>query len=142
MMNNILKGYCEKGLSSDEGVRLKPYKDTKGILNIGIGRNLEIGITLDEAYYLFNNDLNSIYNRLEKYNWFNSLNDVRQYVLINIAFNVGVNGLLEFVNMINALKNKDYDKAAFEILNSEAAVELKNRYSNLSNIMKTGVFYV
>lgn len=40
-------------LIRDEGLRLKPYRDTVGKLTIGVGRNLDdVGITKDEAMHL------------------------------------------------------------------------------------------
>ena len=46
-------------LKVDEGVKLKPYKDTVGKLTIGCGRNLDdIGISYTEVDYLLENDLN------------------------------------------------------------------------------------
>ena len=41
-----------RSLIRDEGLELKPYTDTKGKLSIGIGINLDAGITRDEALWL------------------------------------------------------------------------------------------
>jgi lysozyme len=133
----ILKAELER----DEGLKLKPYKDTKGILTIGIGKNLEsAGISRDEAFYMLTNDINEIFNKIvEKFPWFLNLNYVRQRVLINIAFNVGFNGFLKFEKMLNYCKIADFSKAADEILDSKAGKELIIRYKRLSNMMRLGV---
>ena len=53
-MNELIKTMLVK----DEGLRLKPYRDTAGKLTIGVGRNLsDVGISVDEAYYLLANDV-------------------------------------------------------------------------------------
>ena len=44
-------------LIRDEGLRLKVYLDSEGIETIGVGRNLQKGITRDEAMFLLNNDI-------------------------------------------------------------------------------------
>jgi GH24 family phage-related lysozyme (muramidase) len=44
-------------MPKDGVVPLKPYKDSKGILTIGIGHNLEQGISKGAAYYLLHEDL-------------------------------------------------------------------------------------
>lgn len=55
-------------LKLDEGLRLKPYRDTVGKLTIGIGRNLDdVGISEAEAEYLLSNDLDRTISDLDKY---------------------------------------------------------------------------
>ena len=49
-------------LMDDEGLCLRPYRDTEGKLTIGVGRNLERGgggISEEEADYLIENDINA-----------------------------------------------------------------------------------
>ena len=51
-----------KEIEADEGLRFHAYKDTEGVTTIGVGRNLEsVGISEDEARYLFSNDLRRAY---------------------------------------------------------------------------------
>jgi lysozyme len=104
-----------------EGLKLKPYVCPAKKLTIGYGRNLQDnGISKNEAELLLENDLFNIKLILEdKIKFFHSLDDVRQNVLIEMAYNMGVTGLLKFKNTLNYLKNKDYEKASIEMLDSQ-----------------------
>lgn len=128
-------------LEVDEGAKLFPYRCTSGKWTIGIGRNLQDrGITIDEARYLLKNDIQYFKQRLEKYSWYQRQNEARQCVLVNMAFNLGLPGLLKFSSMIGALSSKDYAHAAREMLNSRWATQVKGRAERLAKIMETGVF--
>jgi lysozyme len=107
-------------LKRDEGLRLKPYHCSEGKLTIGIGRNLEdVGITKDEALYLFGNDINRVVQEIEDVlPWFSSLSDARQRALCNLAFQMGIVGLLKFKRMLAAMKVGDFAAAANEARDS------------------------
>src|ERR1044071_7820449 len=108
-------------LERHEGVRLKPYRDTVGKLTIGIGRNLDdVGISKDEAYYLVNGDIDfTVRGLLGRYPWFATLDPVRQAALVNMGFNLGLDGLAGFKKMLAALAAGDYAKASEEITASQ-----------------------
>jgi lysozyme len=102
-----------------EGLKLFPYKDTVGKWTIGVGRNLsDRGISHDEAMYLLNNDIQESIQELKHYDWFNNLDEVRQGVLIELHFNIGLTSLLKFKNMIACLEKKYYLNAAKALENS------------------------
>lgn len=124
-----------------EGLRLKPYTDTVGKLTIGIGRNLtDRGISREEAELLLDNDLASVVTALElAFSWWLSLDDVRQRVLADMAFNLGVGGLLKFKNTLAAVKEGRWDDAADGMLASRWAAQVGARASRLSRMMRTGV---
>jgi len=125
-----------------EGLRLKPYRDTVGKLTIGVGRNLDdVGISRDEAEYLLRNDIAKVMASLSKFDWFNSLDFVRRKVIIDMAFNLGLGGLLLFKNMISAIKEQDYKRAAAEMLDSKWAQQVKTRADRLALMMETGKDY-
>lgn len=127
-------------LIKHEGLKLKPYRCTEGKLTIGVGRNLEDrGITEDEALYLLNKDVLDVTKSLSsQLHIFDYLDGARKGVLINMAFNIGVNGLLKFKCMIAALNRYDYDCAADEMIDSKWADQVGNRSIELANQMRTG----
>ena len=129
-------------LKVHEGLRLKPYKDTVGKWTIGIGRNLEDkGITEQEALFMLNNDVDYFYDKIKKeINWFWALDDVRQNVLVNMAFNLGVSGLLTFKNTLRLISFGHYEEAAKEMLNSKWAKQVGYRAEELAEQMRTGEF--
>ena len=129
-------------LREHEGLRLKPYHCTAGKLTIGIGRNLEaVGLREDEAIYMLNNDINETYDKLRNA-WpkIILLDDARQNVMINMAFNIGVAGLMKFSKMLNALALTDYEQAAKEMLDSKWADQVGERAVKLAMQMRTGQF--
>src|SRR5574341_784631 len=67
-------------LKRDEGVRLKPYRDTVGKLTIGAGRNLDDkGISAVEATILLANDIEEVCAALDaELAWWRDLDGVRQ----------------------------------------------------------------
>lgn len=129
-------------LKKHEGLKLKPYTDTVGKLTLGIGRNLEDkGITEQEALFMLNNDVDYFYGKLSKrLPWLLSLDDVRQNVLVNMAFNLGVGGLLTFKNMLRLVSIGHYQEGAEEMLNSKWAEQVGYRANELAEQMRTGEF--
>jgi len=127
-------------LIEDEGKRQYPYKCTAGKITIGVGRNLEDkGLRADEIDYLFNNDLEEYANRTKiVIPFFDQLNEVRQNVLINMAFNLGIHGLLTFQKALGAMLKEDFERAAEEMLNSKWATQVGARAERLAREMKTG----
>lgn len=130
----------KKMMIADEGERLKAYTDTKGKTTVGIGRNLtDSGLRQIESDFLFANDLAGIRAALNTaIPWWNALTNNRQMVLANIAFNVGVHGLLGFKAALAATRVGNFVEAAAEILDSDAARELPARYHRLAVAMTKG----
>ena len=141
-----------KVLIRHEGLRLKPYCDKTGKeykspeecgkITIGIGRNLEdLGITEDEAIYLLYNDINRVKKELDNaLPWWRNLDDIRQEVLVNMCFNLGLSKLLEFKNFLSALKLGDYNKAGDEMENSLWCKQVKIRCKELVYAMRNGEY--
>ena len=123
-----------------EGIRLKPYQDTEGLLTIGIGRCLDrVGISEGEAELMLSNDLEDAVKaaRFVIHNY-EKLDEVRQEVVVNMAFNLGRNGLTEFRKMRMALGEEKYDLAAEEMLDSKWAKQVGARATELAQRMRTG----
>lgn len=122
-----------------EGVRLRPYVDTVGKLTIGIGRNLsDRGITEAEARYLLDNDINACINDLLALTWFPDLDPVRQRVFVDLCFNLGLKRLKEFTKMLDAAGQKDWPRAASELLASKYATQVGKRAETLAAMLVTG----
>lgn len=125
-------------LKRDEGLRLKPYRDTVGKLTIGYGRNLDdVGITEDEAEYMLEGDIEHVLEQLDRtLPWWNDLNESRKRALVNMAFNLGIGGLLKFKKMLAALKAGDYEHAAVEALDSRWAKQVGQRADRIAELLK------
>lgn len=127
-------------LIEEEGMKLKPYRCPAGKLTIGVGRNLEDkGLSNEEALFLLQNDIIEAVKELKKaFLFFDSLNETRQIVLIDMCFNLGINGLKKFKKMIKALENKDFSLASKEMLSSCWAKQVGARARSLALLMETG----
>jgi lysozyme len=132
-------------LARHEGLRRYPYIDTVGKLSIGYGRNLDdTGITTDEAEYLLSGDIDRAIRGLVGHfpNWFPALDPVRQAVLINMAFNLGVVGVSGFHDTLAAVAAGRYGAAADAMLASRWAGQVGQRAVELAAQMKTGAYQV
>lgn len=124
-----------------EGLRLKPYRCTAGRLTIGIGRNLDdCGISQTEAYVLLENDIQNCEKQLmdEIPEIYNSLDEVRRSVLLNVCFNLGIVGLLGFNNTLAFIAAGDWVRAANGMLASKWAKQVGRRAIELSELMRKG----
>ena len=127
-------------LERDEGLRLKVYADQLGIPTVGIGRNLrDKGITRGEAYHLLNNDIDEIQADLDAaLPWWRRLDEVRQRVLANMCFNLGIHGLLKFEHMLAHAMISEFDMAAAEMVGTAWAKQVGPRAVRLAEMMRHG----
>lgn len=129
-------------LSIDEGNKSSPYTDTVGKLTIGVGRNLtDRGLSADEVNYLLSNDIHIATQDAKKLvPGFDKLDDVRQEVLVNMAFNLGIARLSGFKKFLAAVNAGDFTRASVEMLDSVWAKQVGARAIRLSSAMRTGSF--
>lgn len=126
-------------IKDHEGFRRQPYKDTTGHLTIGYGTNLEAGISERQAdALLWIHIEDRILKPLQHHGWFSKLDDTRKAVIIDMAYNLGLTGLLSFRNMINAIENNNYKKAADEMKNSLWYTQVRRRAQTLCRLMEKG----
>lgn len=127
-------------LTIDEGRKNRIYTDTVGKITAGVGRNLtDRPFSEDEIDLMLANDIELVARQLdEKLPWWRGMCDARQNVLANMAFNLGINGLLGFKNTLEMMKAGRYDAAAAGMLQSKWAVQVGNRAKRLSAVMRTG----
>lgn len=144
-----------KMLAYDEGIRLNAYRDTMGILTVGIGHNLEsdpageilkrhlnVGdkITEIECQKLFNRDKTHVYHDLDENikDW--SKYAVKyQFILVNMCFNMGINRLLKWANTISAMRRDDHEAVIAGIMNSRYAKQVPNRAKRLCELAKGNI---
>jgi lysozyme len=120
-----------------EGLRLTVYDCPAGYKTIGVGRNLEgKGITEEEALYLLENDINYFTDQLrDNLDWFDDIPEEKQQILVNMAFNLGVAGLMNFKNMLSAVEEGRWADASTEMLDSKWAKQVGVRAIELSGAM-------
>ena len=153
-MNEAVQRLC-----LHEGIRLQPYKCPAGYWTIGVGRNLETnpptaeekrvigdwrnGITKNAAFYLLSNDIKRISDECARQiPFWKNLDDERQYALVDMAFNLGMAGLLKFQKMLSYLGVGNYIQAATECLASKYAKDVGERAVRVAKIIEKGVWKV
>ena len=148
-------------LVRDEGEKLKVYRCTAGKRTIGVGRNLDdVGISPSEAKSLGISTASCIANGITRAQsralldsdigrcetdldrrlpWWRTLDPVRQRILLNMCFNLGVKGLLGFVNTLAMIKAGRYHDAAVNMLKSKWAGQVGKRADRLAAMMRSGL---
>ena len=127
-----------------EGEVLRPYRCTAGKLSIGVGRNLEdVGISKEESAFLLDGDIRKIETDLDRaHPWWRKMDEVRQRVLADMCFNLGLPRLNTFVNTLAAMRRGDYAQAADGMLASKWASHVGARATRLAEMMRTGKDYL
>lgn len=131
----------------EEGKRTHCYNDSTGEtvtcqphgnLSIGYGINLETGLDEAEMAWLLQHRLGLTDAALRAYSWYSGIDEVRGSVLLDVAFNAGVSGLLKFPHMLAAASDGDYVAMADQCHVADAHLD-DTRYAPLRQIILTGV---
>lgn len=134
-------------LRRDEGVRYRPYQDSLGIWTVGVGHKLLstddfiYPLTDDNVDALLESDVAKVMSQLAGVcSWFPHLDDVRKGAVVNWAFNIGVHGVLLFVQAGKAIAAGDWQTAHDQMLASEWATQVGARATRLATQILTGVW--
>lgn len=127
-------------IARHEGFRGRPYKDSLGFITIGFGRCLDTkGISQDEGLYLLDNDIGDATREvLGALPWVEQMDEVRRGVLVEMCFQLGLDGLMQFKHMLAAAQQQIWDRAADEMLSSTWAQQTPERAQELAGIMRNG----
>lgn len=137
--------YLLADIRHDEGCVLHAYLDSVGVITIGVGHTgpeVHKGLvwTQKQADDQLAIDIGRAVGGLNvKIPWWRTLCDVRQDVLANMAFNLGVDGLLTFHNTLAHVHAHEWDEAKAGMLASKWASQVKGRATRLAEQMRTGV---
>lgn len=148
----------EQRLEFHEGFREKPYYCSEGKLTIGIGHNTEArpfteeekkaigdwkkGITKNMAYMILRNDMEICLKDLRKLGFWYYLDNERRYALLDMCFQLGINGLLKFKKMLEAIRVKDYSEASRQCLDSNYHRQTPKRCERIAKLIRTGVWEI
>lgn len=133
----------ERQLKRHEGLVLHAYQDHLGFWTIGYGRLIDErrggGISEDEALVLLRNDINRVEGDLQsRVTYWHDLPLTKRQALLNMAFQLGVGGLMQFRRMWAAIARRDWDAAAREALNSRWAKQTPNRAKEVAEMLRNG----
>ena len=132
-------------IKQNEGLRLKPYKDSEGIQTIGYGFNLEEGISQRIAEFLFSEKYNQVHRDFHHLitkviggDLDGELVNGRKAALYDMLYHMGLPRVLGFKKMLQAIKEKDWNTAQVEIMDSRYAEQTPARAYRNSLMMLTG----
>lgn len=147
-----------KRLEFHEGFRSVPYLCPSKKVTIGIGHNTEArpftdaekkvigdwkkGITKNAAFMILRNDMEICLKDLRKLGFWYYLDNERQYALLDMCFQLGWQGLSKFKQMLEAIRIKNYDRAARECLASTYAKQTPKRAQRIAKLIKNGVWEI
>ena len=130
-------------LIRDEGLVLKPYRDSLGFLTIGIGHLIKKGesfcvITKDQAISLLEEDIQDAERKLDSiFPGWRKLDDVRQRTFVNLSVNLGYK-LADFKRFLHSAKSEDWEKAADQLMQSRWYKQVKLRGPRIVHAIRTG----
>ena len=116
-------------IKQEEGFKGTVYKCTEGFDTIGYGTRLPL--SKEESELILEYRLKIIKSQLTGYLYNLDIKQEAWDILFNMAYQLGVRGVLNFKKMIKALEKQDYKTAAKEGLDSLWAKQTPNRAKRL-----------
>ena len=145
----MVKDYTDlmERIKKHEGFVPKIYKDSLGFATIGYGHLVlpeeqwEEGkeYSKEQLEHVFKTDFNNAVGQATGLMDNMDLDDKAREVIIEMVFQLGVGGVGKFKKMWEALRNKDYGEASFQMMDSRWAKQTPRRAEDLSKIMRSCV---
>jgi lysozyme len=135
-----------------EGFRVRAYQDTESVWTIGYGHNLEAnGVPPEYAQHVvieeeiaerwLRQDLEDAHAEAMLFPEYELLNSrARRNVFVEMVFNLGRPRLKNFRRMLKAIRNGDWKRVAYEMLDSRWRYQVGRRATTLANLMETGKY--
>ncbi len=138
-----MRAELKRQLIGEEDKRKFVYQDHLGYWTIGIGRLVDKrkggGLRDSEIDFMYNNDVDEIVGQItKKLPWFQDLDDARKGVLLGMAFQMGVEGLLGFHITLKLVRDGQYALAAHNMGLSLWARQTPERVARMQEQMRTG----
>jgi lysozyme len=122
----------------NEGFRGAKYLDSRGCLTIGYGFNVDAGISEYSAAKLLQAQVDEAETDVTEFDWYASLDAVRQSVLIELAFNMGIHRLQGFKLMLAACERQDWTDAGLQLQQSAWFGQVGRRGPQLVRLLTYG----
>lgn len=148
----MLKEYARKIIAKEEGFRSIPYYCSEGYPTYGYGFRIKgtakndplpnLSITVESANLVLDNLFASYINYLSRHplteKMWHNFNDDRRAVLLSMIHQVGDTGILAFRAFIKASEAGDYGLAAYEMFDSKAYRQSRDRWTRQCIAMASG----
>lgn len=126
-----------ENIKLSEGFKSRVYQCTQGYDTIGFGFAIkDLVMSKAVADLILEEKLEDLVARLSSYDFFiNSPDEIRE-VLAEMAYQMGVGGLLKFKKTLKMVADRDYRQASVEMLDSLWAKQTPNRAKRLASIVR------
>jgi len=135
-------------LRRDEGVRYRPYVDSRGFETVGVGHKILpseknrfsqfVALSDGQVNFILNEDIAAKRAQLGALPWYAALDPIRQDAICNMAFNMGVEGVLGFHHMIAALEAQNWQEASDQCAAPHWIAEVHERGNRIAEQLLTG----
>jgi len=136
----VMNAPSSKFLKKEEGYRSSVYLDTLDKPTIGYGFLIDtLELQEDICELILMRKLEKLIKSIKfNFKWFDDMPDKVQDGIINMCYQLGVSGASNFKTTIQFMKNKQWDRASIEMLDSKWAREqTPQRAKRLSEIVKS-----
>jgi len=120
-------------LRRHERFRSKPYLDTVGVPTFGYGFTY---ITKAEADMILNGRVAELYRSCAtRWEWFEDLCDIRKLIIMDMAYNLGIEGLANLKHILAPIEGGRWADASAEMLSSRWATQVGSRARELAGMI-------
>lgn len=124
-------------IEKHEGFSPTPYRDTTGHWTVGFGTNLSAGLSREEAELLLKWELKRDIEEARKiFPEWESLPEPVRLAIVDMIYNLGVAGFLQFKKMIEAIHRRDWEEAARQMEDSLWCRQVKTRCKELAQMVR------
>ena len=130
-------------LRDEGGHRLRGYQDSEGRWTIGVGHCVETRpISRRASEVIFEDDMTDTVAEVRRLlPWAEALGEVRFAAIVNMAYQMGVQGVLGFHRALPAMQAGDWRLAQTHLLDSPwALVQTPNRAHRVAAQIATGTW--
>lgn len=135
-------------ITQEEGYRENAYQCSEGYPTIGIGKRIgpkgadlslyEFTVSKQLASVWLKEEILKVELALSKLDWFAMVTGDRRDVILSMAYQLGVTGLLKFKNMIRAIERNSWEEAYKQALDSRWAKQTPKRANRHAKVLLTG----
>ena len=140
MFDHLHNQALDRQLVDHEGRKDRLYIDTTGHATIGVGHNLSVKPVKDHiiAEWFEEDKAEAIHDLITAFPWVVALDPVRQRVLVDMTFNLGIGGLKAFAPTLALVQAGDYAGAAARLRKTLWFRQTKRRAKALIDMLETG----
>ena len=126
-------------IKEHEGFRSSVYQCTQGVDTIGYGFAIkDLELTKEIAEQILIKKIANLESKVrKKFEWYMYLPQEGKDVIVNLCYQLGINGFSKFKKTIYLLETEQYEEASVEMLDSLWAKQTPRRAKELSEVIRS-----